>query len=44
MKYTFLSLLLAAGTFVSAHIKKTPRELEVVGVYEKLGKLVDGSI
>ena len=44
MKYTFLSLLLAAGTIVSAQINKTPRELEGVGVEEKLGTVVDGSL
>jgi protein SCO1/2 len=44
MKYTFLSLLLAAGTIVSAQINKTPRELDGVGVEEKLGTVIDGSL
>jgi protein SCO1/2 len=44
MKYLVLSLLLAAGTTVSAQINKTPRELEDVGVDEKLGTVVDGSL
>ncbi|MSV32011.1 MAG: SCO family protein [Bryobacterales bacterium] len=41
---TLLSLLLAAGTIASAQINKTPRELEEVGVDEKLGTVVDGSL
>lgn len=41
---TILSLLLAAGTIASAQINKTPRELEEVGVDEKLGTVVDGSL
>jgi len=44
MTKTLLSFLLAAGTIVSAQINKTPRELEEVGVDEKLGTLVDGSL
>lgn len=44
MKYTLLILLLAAGTIASAQINKTPRELEDVGVDEKLGTVVDGSL
>lgn len=44
MKHTLLSLLLAAGVTLPAQINKTPRELEGVGVEEKLNTLVDGSI
>ncbi|MBI2687666.1 MAG: SCO family protein [Acidobacteria bacterium] len=44
MTKTLLSLLLAAGVTASAQINRTPRELEDVGVSEKLGTVVDGSL
>jgi protein SCO1/2 len=44
MKTAFLILLLAAGTTVPAQINRTPAELEGVGVDEKLGAVVDGSL
>lgn len=44
MMKMLLSLLLAAGMTLHAQINKTPRELEEVGVDEKLGTIVDGSI
>lgn len=44
MKKLLLSSLLAAGTIVTAQINRTPRELDEVGVEEKLGTAVDGSL
>jgi protein SCO1/2 len=44
MKRTLLSFVLAAGTIVSAQINKTPSELKGVGVTEKLGTVIDGSL
>ncbi|HEU0121454.1 MAG TPA: SCO family protein [Bryobacteraceae bacterium] len=45
MKFTVSILLLAAaGTILPAQINKTPRELEGVGVTERLGTQVDGSL
>lgn len=44
MKKTILSLLLAAGMILPAQINQKLRELEDVGVDEKLGTVVDGSL
>jgi len=44
MKNPFLILLLAAGITLPAQINKTPRELEDVGVDEKLGTVIDPSL
>jgi len=44
MKRSILSLLIAAGTIVSAQINRPIRDLEGVGVDEKLGTVVDGSL
>lgn len=44
MKPILSILLLAAGMTLPAQINKTPRELEDVGVVEKLGTQVDGSL
>ena len=44
MNKTILSLLIAAGTIVSAQINRPIRDLEGVGVDEKLGNVVDGSL
>ncbi len=44
MKKTILSLLLAAGMILPAQINQKLRELEDVGVDEKLGTLVDGNL
>jgi protein SCO1 len=44
MKRTLLSLLMAAGMTLPAQINQSPRELDGVGVEEKLGTAIDGSL
>jgi protein SCO1/2 len=44
MKTALLILLLAAGSNLPAQINRTPSELEGVGVDEKLGTVIDGSL